>query len=164
MRRIVLWILGAALLCSLTACKGKETDIREPVKFYYCREEISYNSPDSVIFPEIREAASFGGNVETMLRTYLTGPVSNHGLLPVPANTQLVSFRVENEEAYLTFNEAFAQLSGMDLTTAVSCIAMTVYDYTGIETLRISVESGQLDGKDEIVINALNIILVDSFE
>ena len=164
MRRIALLFLGAALLFSFTACKGKETDIHEPVNFYYCREEVSYHSSDSVIFPVIREAASFGGNAETMLRTYLSDPVSKNGLLPVPVNTKLISFEIQADEVYLTFSESFSQLSGMDLTKAVSCIAMTVYDYTGIETLRVSVESGQLDGKDEIIINALDIILIDNLK
>lgn len=162
MRRIAVLLLCIVLLVSLAACKMKEANIQEPTNFYYCRKEISYHSIDGVILGEIREAANFHGDSETMLLSYLLGPYSNDYISLIPTDTKLISFQTSGEDAYLILSEEFAQLSGIKLITACSCIAMTLYEYTGVETLHISVESGQLDGKDALVINALDVVLMDT--
>ena len=161
MKKLGILILCAILVLSLSACNQKNADIQEPVNFYYCRDEITYNTPDAVIRAEVHEGAGFLEDPEKMLRSYLLGPNSHNYVSLIPTNTTPVSVEITEGVAYVKFSDEFSKLSGMKLTTACSCIALTLSEYSGVNAVHISAETELLDNKDEIIITASDIILLD---
>ena len=164
MRKILVLLLCILLILSLCACKNKDSKIIEPVNFYYCNEEISYNSASGVIAAEIHEGAEFQSDAQVMLRSYLQGPKSNDYISLIPENTIVISLEITDSEAYIKLSDTYSQLSGIKLATGSSCIAMTLHDYTGVERIHFSTENELLDNKDEYVITLDNLVLLDVTE
>lgn len=161
MRKIFIMLLCATLLFSLCACKQNQSNIQVPVNFYYCRDEIAYNTSDAVIAAEIHEGIGFGADPDKMLRSYLEGPDSNSLVSVISAETELVSVQIVDDTAYVTFSDDFSQLSGVKLTTACSCVTLTLNAFSGVNSVHVSAETELLDNKEEIIINTSDIILLD---
>ena len=164
MRKIIVMCLCVVIVLSLCACDRRESRTDVPVNFYYCKEEIIYNSESGVIEAEIHEGDRFHSDVEAMLHAYLQGPRSNDNILLVPEQTNLVSVKIEHERAYVVFTDAYSQLSGIELTTACSCIAMTLHDYTGVKEVIFSTENELLDNKENFVIRVEDLVWQDVME
>ena len=161
MKKSFILLLCIVLIFSLCACRQKHTDFQEPVNFYYCADEVSYNTSDAVIGMQVHEGVDFHTDPEKMLKSYLRGPKSNDYTSLIPNGTALISYDVIGDVCYLKFSDEFAQLSGIRLSTACSCIVLTLNDYSGVETVSFSTQTQQLDNKDELVISASDIILLD---
>ena len=161
MKRLTALIL-CVLLIALCACGNQKSDLVQPGNFYYCSEEISYNSLGGVIQAEVREMKNFHNNAEAMLDAYLLGPHGSEYVTPVPAHTELISLKITDGDAYLMLSDEFAQISGMQLSTACACIAMTLSEYADVDTLHFSVETKQLDNKDEVILCVSDIVLLDA--
>ena len=164
MRKLIVLFLCMVMLLSLCACNRKNSVLVEPVNFYYCKEEVTYNSASGVIQPEILEGIEFHNDAETMLRVYLQGPYTNDNLSLLPAQTELVSLKIENDRAYIKLTDAYAQLSGIKLSTASSCIVMTLYDYSGAKEVVFSTENELLDNKDSFSIHVDDLVWLDVME
>lgn len=162
MKRMIVLLLCILLLASLCACRNKNADIKDPVSFYYCRQEVIYHVSDAVICAQIRDGADFNGDPEQMLHSYLDGPHANGYVAPFPADTKLISFQIANNNAYVILSDEFSKLTGIKLTTACSCIALTLCEYSNVDSVHISAETQQLDYKNEIVIKASDIVLLDN--
>jgi len=161
MKKMISLLACVIILFSLCACGQENEDIQQPVNFYYCSEKISYNSPTGVMKPEIREGIAFQDKAQMLLREYLQGPRTPELVSPIPNGTKLTSFQISDNSAYIELSSDFASISGIKLSTACCCIAMTVSEYTGCGTVYFRVEDGQLDNKDEIVLRVSDIIVID---
>lgn len=161
MKKSFILLLCIVLIFSLCACRQKHTDFQEPVNFYYCADEVSYNTSDAVIGLQVHEGVDFYADPEKMLKSYLRGPKSNNYTSLIPTGTALISYDVIGDVCYLKFSDEFAKLSGIRLSTVCSCIVLTLNDYSGVETVSFSTQTQQLDNKDELVISASDIILLD---
>lgn len=164
MRKFIVLFLCVIVLLSLCGCKHKDSEPVDPVKFYYCKEEITYNSAAGVIQPEIHEGINFHNDAETMLRAYLKGPYSNDNVSLMPMQTDLVSIQIEDGRAYVTLTDAYSQLSGIKLTMSSSCIAMTLYDYAGVTEVYFSTENERLDNKVNFIIRVEDLVWLDIME
>ena len=134
MKRMFIYILVFTCLLSLTACAGKE----EPVVFYYPNAEITYNTGTGVITPETREALSRENSLSYLLSFYLEGPISPNLRTPVPENTQLLRIISYDGGILLVMSREFAQLEGVDLTVACTCISRTCFDLTDFQEVTIA--------------------------
>ena len=162
MKRLMSILLAVVILISLSACNRTDDSLQEPVKFYYCNEEISYNSVSGVICEELREGAAYHGELEKLLKDYLSGPVSSDLYSLLPSGTELISCSVSGSKTALTFSAEFADLSGVQLSTACSCIVLTLHAYAGIETVQFRVRDGQLENQDSLIIHISDIVLMDN--
>ena len=161
MKKVISLLLGILIVLSFCACNSSNENFQEPINFYYCTEEITYNTKHGVVKPEIREGIIYSNNVQMMLRAYLEGPIDSSYVSYIPSEAKLVSFQRNNTEAFVTFSEEFAELTGIKLTTACSCVAMTISEYCGVDVLYIRAENSQLDNKDAIKISIADIVLMD---
>ena len=161
MKKICFLLCCILILQLLWGCAGKKDEFKEPVTFYYCNKDIVYNSDSGVISPEVREGASYHGNLASFLRAYLLGPASSDLQRFIPADVQLISCQVDGDTVSLIMSNQMTQLSGVALSMACSALLLTVNGYSGAQTLRLSVEDGQLDGKNEIVLSVDDIVLMD---
>ena len=164
MKKIAVVFLCMSVILSLCACSQRESKIAEPVNFYYCKEEIVYHSASGVIEAEMHEGADFQNDAERMLRAYLQGPHANDNVLLLPDQTNLISLQIVNDRAYVKFTDMYSQLSGIKLTTACSCIAMTLHDYTGVKEVFFSTENELLDNKENFVIRVEDLVWQDVME
>lgn len=158
MRKIAIILLVICLILSMAACAAKE-QLQEPVSFYYCKAELSYDGADSVIASEQRESA--GRTLEALLNEYLSGPKASEFLNTFPADTALVSFSQNDSGALIVLNDSFAKLTGMELTIASSCITMTVMELTGAPAVTIRAQTAMLDGMPQITMDKTTLLLVD---
>lgn len=152
-------ILMIQVLCG--ACTKKE-ELQEPVNFYYCNAEVSYNSSTGVLCPEVREGMTFRGNIVALLGAYLSGPHDTGLQSPIPNDVYLISCELDEDTVNILLSTQFAKLSGLDLTTACSALLLTVHDYTGVQTLCVSAKNAKVDDKDIFVLTMEDIVLMDA--
>ena len=81
--------------------------------------------------------------------------------LIIPSDTSLVSYETDGSTICIVMSAQLSKLSGISLLTACSALFLSLHDFAGIETLRVSAEGCQLDEKDEIVITMDDIVLMD---
>ena len=164
MKKVCIMLCCVLLLQLLCACTGHKEEFEKPVNFYYCNTEIFYNSPLGVIHPESREGAGFHGNMTAMLRSYFLGPVSSNLELVIPPDIYMVSCEKIGDEVSIVMSNQFSKLTEMDLSIACSALLLTVHDFTGAETLRISAKDAKVNDKDEFVLSISDIELVDTIK
>lgn len=162
MKKICLLLCCILILQLLCSCSGNKEEFEYPVNFYYVNNEIFYNSASGVIQAEKREGKLFQNNLTAFLYTYLLGPASTELQSLIPTDVYLVSCSASDDVVNIVFNSRFSNLTGVKLSTACAAILMSVYDYTGIDTIRISAKDSKLEDKDVIVLSMDDIVLMDS--
>ena len=165
MKQTILIILVCSLILGLCACSNENTKIEEPVKFYYCTVKDAENQEQKqeAILAEVRETNHYKReDLEGILNLYFKGPLSDNLQSLFPANTRIVNI-IHNENAvFITLNEDFANLTGIDLSLACACIGLTVFDYTNVQILSIEAENNLLDNKSSITLLRENLLLNDN--
>ena len=161
MKRLICFILSAALLLTLAGCMKTTEDFENPVIFYYCRSKVTYHTADGVIASELREAGSKAGDYVSLLNLYLKGPEDEDLSRTFPKGTTVVSLEVHEETAELVLGDYFSALTGMELSLACACLTLTVCEMTGAESLTVSTETTLLDGSRSMTLWADQILLED---
>lgn len=124
-----------ALLLCFAGC-GQPQDNDGPA-FYYLLQEPSYDN-GSIIAPEQRSSLDQGSSLEYLLAHYLNGPESDHLSSPFPKGTAIDDMTWDGNILQLSMNGVFSALSGIDLTKASACLAMTVFSGTDAELVRLT--------------------------
>lgn len=161
MRKISFFLCCVLLLQILCSCSVRKEEFENPVNFYYCRREISYNSPQAVLEPEVREGKSYHGNLFAYLHSYLYGPVSQELETLIPSGVYLVSCSVDDGVADIMFSSQFSKLSGIELTTACSGVLLSLHEFADVNAVRITAKDAQLDDKDIFELSLDDIVLLD---
>lgn len=161
MKKTVLLIFAALFGILLLGCGKDSTEFVEPANFYYLQHEISYNSSSGVICPEVVDVAEYGADPMKILNAYLIGPKSQDLISPIPTGVRIQSCSIQGQEALLTLSREFSVLSGVKLSSACSCIALTLGEFADIETVHFQIDEELLDGKEQITIVISDIILLD---
>lgn len=156
MKKCCAFVLCCLMLLILGSCGASE----EEILFYYTRADFAYGVRDGVIDSEKREAHGREADLEYLLTMYLEGPLSQTLTSPFPAGTALVGFTYSDATMYVTLNEAFAQLEGMDHTIASACLAYTCFQLTAAEKVVIKCNSEDY-GNRSITLSRDAMILFD---
>ena len=159
MKRIAFLLAITFLLTIPLGCSDvKSPDL--PVKFYYPNTEISYGTEDGFLSFESREGNQ--KSTEVLLNDYLRGPSDSTHLNPFPQNTELVEYQFQNGTFYLILTDSYATMSGLDLSIANACLALTVFALTEAVNVSIQCQSSQIDGQTAIVLSRNSVLLYDS--
>lgn len=156
---LICTILAISLL--LTACIQPADDFKAPAQFYYCTEEISYHSSKGVIRAEARETSMINADLHQLLNAYLAGPASSELVSPFPAGSQVVDIAYQDDAISIILSEAYTNLTGIDLTLANACLAMTVCEYTGVSTVSLAIEGTTIGGKEKITLSKDGYLFID---
>lgn len=162
MKRLLCILCCIVLLPIFGGCRDREEEILEPANFYYLKENITYNSAYGVICPEIRESADLHKDLTMFIKLYLKGPESSEFEAAIPGDVSLVTCAVINETVTLTFSENFSKLSGAKLSAACTALLLSVHDFIGAESIRVSAKNSLLDEKEDIYLTMDDIVLIDS--
>ncbi len=162
MRKLLCLLLIPAIIGCLFGCAGQNKKLVKPANFYYCQQNISFDGSNDVFAAEVRETAEFE-DIVSVMNNYLKGPVS-HGLYtPFPASTQILSIEEIGTTFSVVFSPQLSRLTGPDLMQACISAAMTLFDMTGAETVIITAEGVQLDGKDSVMLTPDRLVFTDNY-
>ena len=166
MKRAIAVLLVLFMFTGLCACT-QEKDIVYPIAYHYLRVpqangEIAHGSADSLIGSEVREGDGYQDNLTLLLDVYLHGPLDKDFRSPFPVGTALRSLNLQDQTAAVMISSHLATLTGVDLTVACGCLALTVMDLTGASTVIITAENALLDGKESVTMDRNNLVLIDN--
>lgn len=161
MKKFLCIALAVLLLVPFAGCSRQETDIQDPVAFYYRKSKTAYSGVDGVIAKEIRDAQGKTGDPAALVSQYLRGPESQELSQTFPKDVTLVSLWTDDSTTHIVLSDDFSALTGLDLTIACACLTMTVCELTGTASMRVRTENTLLDGIRSITVNRDDIVLLD---
>ena len=168
MKRL-LSLLLALLLFALTGCaNGGTWDDRTYLKLYYPAPLDSAQGGDAIAHVNIAWDDMSQEDTQTQAERVLMllmGECEEDGFtVPVPRGTLLRHCRVENGVAHVDFSEAYGTLSGMKLTVADYCVALSLTQITGVEQVAITVDGQELAYRDSQRFRARDVLFTDTDE
>ncbi len=139
MKRMTAMILLTALF--LSGCTSSGERVKEPVTFYYLREEYQYFTEDGVISTEIREASGHREELSYLMALYFMGPAEEELVSPLPSSATLLHVSIKEDGIRLLFSDTKDYLTDYEFSLACACLAMTCFDLTEEDT--INIQSGE---------------------
>lgn len=159
MRKLNAWLLSILMIFTLVGCHSQET-FQKPVKFYYQAIDLSFDVDSTTILPETREGKDFS-SLEDMLHAYFDGPEDQKLKSPFPSGVQLIRLQRSRQTLNLTLSDDIGRLSGLALTMACSCIALTALEFADVDAVCIQAETALLNGESSITLTRENLDLLD---
>lgn len=159
MKRLTAIILLITLCAGLFGCHAQAD--HPSCTFYYFRTDPKFSGINGVIAPEQRQLSGGENDLDVLLELYLQGPMSQNLENPLPDSCPVPNWELSDGTLFLSFSQELAQLSGMDLTLAASCLARTFLELTGAESLVLTAEGKLLNGEAALVLSRDQLILRD---
>jgi len=161
MRKILCFCLALVLVFS--GCMYQpEVSEGDGVRFYYRdKREEAYFSETGIMASEMRSIRWEQQSIKGLMEVYLQGPVSSELISPFPKDLQLLDTQILPGEITLTFDDSLSSLSPAGLRVAAGCIARTLWEYGGYETVILKAQTQLLDEKDRLVLYPEEFVLRD---
>lgn len=153
MKRVICLILLFSLILSGCSLFGER--IKEPVTFYYVRAEYPYNTTDSILSYEEREASGHREDLSYLLALYLIGPTGDDLISPIPKGTRIYSVEYEEDAVFLNLSDTAATLTDSGFSIACACLSLTCIGLTGAENVTIT------SGDRTVTMSADTLMLYD---
>lgn len=155
-RQIILLCMVVVLL--LSAC-DTNFQYKQKAELYYPADKITYGTNEEYLQKTYCEC--FQRTTEDILAEYLLGPTEPGLKDPFPDGVVIMSLKQKNDHITIVLNSKFAELSGIDLTTACVCLAKTTMGLTDTSSVTISCETQFSDGGQSITITQDSVLLTD---
>ena len=145
-------------LCLLAGCGAAQSGEGDGLRLYYPvpleehpgGDAISSVTVDWDTLPQEDRAAQ----AEAVLALLMGGCQEERFQSPVPSGTSLHSVEVKGGTAWVDFSGSYGQLSGMALTIADYCVALSLTQLEGVYAVRITV-----NGQDSNLFLASDVLL-----
>ena len=82
--------------------------------------------------------------VEALMDELLAGPEEPELSSPFPPGTRLLDWSLEEGELHLDLSQPYGALTGVDLTLADACLALTLTQLPQVETIYVTVEGSEI--------------------
>lgn len=162
MKRILGFLLVLCCFASILGCTATKRTPDDSVSVFYKKEKITYGTSDGVIAETYMHAAGHEKEYAFLLNQYLKANPTEGFVSTFPRGVTMLGFRLEGLTAKVVLSDQIAELSGMDLTIALTCLTQTVMSMTGCQEVIISASTKQLDGQNFVTLNRDSYLLVDS--
>ena len=154
---------GCLLLCALLICAvgcAKKEDGLQTIYAVYCKANMDYAGGKDSVY--VLKSEVEGENCERIASTLLQKMIEAQGdryKSPMPIGTSVLNVKIEGDLATVNLSEEYADLSGIDLTMADSCITLTLCQIGTVERVQILVEGNPLPYRDRQIISDANVLL-----
>ena len=162
MKKLICILLVLCCFGSLVGCSSKNTPPENSVMVYYKRDKATYGAADSIIATCYMDTTNFSPNYSYVLERYLRSTPDAGFVSPYPDNLSLINFKLEGLTAKVVLGDNIADLTGIDLTIALTCLTQTIMSLTGCHEVIISAVSKQLDGQNFITLSRDSFLLLDN--
>lgn len=159
MKRLLCLLLALLLLTGCGIATVGQSDAG--VLFYYRGSSGDYLSELGAMGAERRALHEDQQNVAGLMELYLGGPMTPELFSPFPNGMRLLRSEVSGQELTLIFDDSLAALSGVGLHLACACIARTLGEYAGYETVTFRAETQSLDGEAQYTVRPADLVLED---
>lgn len=150
-----------ALLLLLTGCGEKNAAGGE--EGAYAVYFLSNTLQSSALKSEERRVPDGVPPAEGLLHALLSGPTGEGLVSPIPAGTLLRAWSLDDEGTlHVDFSEQYGGLSGVDLTLADYCVALTLCALPNVECVSITVEGEPIAFRSHQLLRATDVILSGS--
>ena len=160
MKRILCVLLLILLLSGCSQPQEEPPKQTEAVDFYYSGVLGEFSS--AAVLPESRNLETTKLTLEELIDLYLKGPVSEGLRSPFPAGTVLEDLYMKDQVAYLTFNDAYAELTGIGLTLANACMVYTLTQFPDVDGVCLRTTGAMLTEQMSTVMTRSNFLLEDN--
>lgn len=150
MKRLICLILLFGFL--LAGCSSMGERVKEPVNFYYIRQNYQSEMGD-VIIPEIREASGHRYDLPYLLALYSMGPSGNGLVSPFPGNATILPVEHSEERLVLSILHEMETMTDAEYTLASACLAMTCMEIIDAEQITVTC------GDRSVTINSKNLLI-----
>lgn len=138
-KSLMFLLLTAQLLFTLSGCGAKNEAVEgAAMKLYYEARGVAKLDAESAVAPETRQIPA--ATMQTFLEEYLKGPVSEELRSPFPAGTRVLHIEGDENGVILIMSGEFFTLMGVDMSIASCCIAKTLSEYAGVQSVTLSDE------------------------
>lgn len=159
MRRML--ALGTALLTLLSGCAEQQTEAAEGTRYslwFAATEEVERDA-STVVAEEVRTWPAEPAAME-LLAALLRGPTEAGLASPFPAGVSVRSTALGEDGVLLVdLTEQYGDLTGVDLTVADSCIALTLCQLPSVEAVRVTVEGETIPYRNRQVLGTGDVLL-----
>lgn len=165
MKRVLGLLLCIAVLVLLGISVVPDgPDETETLRLYFpVREEALSSGGDAITtvrvdWREMRDRPA-QEQAEAVMHLLLEGYQDSAFGRLVPGGTRMMSCSVSGSTVTVDFSSAYGQLSGIDLTLADYCTALSLVQIPGIYTVRITVNGRELDYRDKNYFRADDVLV-----
>ena len=113
---------------------------------------------ETIYLPQ-QETQNSAQLAESLLRELLKGPLDETLVTPIPSGTNLLSVGVEGSRVMVDLSASYGTLSGINLTMADYCIALTLTQVPEIRTVKITVRGQELAYREHQTFSAADVLL-----
>lgn len=160
MRKRLLAFLSA-LLMLLSSCAVSKKDEGNCTLYYLYADLDAHRGGDAIGREDctLELSSDTLTAAEVLLTRYLQGP-ENEGLKsPLPASLQMQGLTMRGTTLAVDVSEVYSILSGIDLTLADSCLALTLAELPGVSRVSITVNGKGLDYRSRETLQPRQILI-----
>lgn len=161
MKKMILTFLSVLLCFACSSCSSKQQLPTTTVRFYYKAVSVEHGAENGVITWEDRELTGINKEASSIVEIYLNGSKKSSCIMPFPGGTKLNQYEQDKDSANVLLSTEATMLSDAEFTVASVCLARTVIEFTGVESVKISVSSTQEDDIKSITITPNSFVLYD---
>lgn len=162
MKKILSLFLAVCCLAGILGCTAERKTPEDSVAVFYKKDKTTYGTPDGVIAETYMHAAGHEKDYAYLLNQYLKADPGDGFSSTFPKGVTLIHFKLEGLTAKVVLSDRIADLSGMELTIALTCLTQTVMSMTGCQEVIISASTKQLDGQNFITLSQDSYLLIDN--
>ena len=161
MRRIFCLLTAICCMLGLIGCSAQNAAPEDSIAVYYRKATPVYGTDDGMIASGRMDLTNHTGDYVYLLEQYLRSSPGEEFADTFPDGTSVINFQLEALTAKVVLNSRITQLSGMDLTIALTCLTRTVMDLTGCHEVILSARGALLNGENFITLNQDSFLLID---
>ena len=157
--------VAALLLCAvfaLTACAQKAHLPQGNYHLYLLSQAETASGGDALVEYPI-EIADEGCDTQELaqklLEALLQGTADAQYLSPFPSGTQLQELSISGKRAYVDFSANYGRLSGIDLSLADYCVALTLTQLDGVNAVTITANGHDIPYRKTQMLTAADPLL-----
>lgn len=152
----------SALLCALlviaafSGCAAPGGEAESGPVLWFAGDTSQWSAATTAVGTE-----PYGGEltVEALMAALLAGPREGELVSPIPPGTRLLGWNEVNGLLYLDLSAEYGALTGVDLTLADYCIAMTAEQLPGVERVTVTVEGRSLPQRHSQILSGDGAVL-----